>query len=209
MMCAKWTAPTGEISRGPEDRPGTTPWRSAADEVSLSDKRIETGGSLRRLTVAVVVDGVPSPTDPKLVVPRPHDELDRLQALVSSAVGADPKRGDVVTVESVPFIDLDKAVAAEPALPAEPVHTRKQLMIAGGVAAGVVLLAVVLLLRRRRAKPVLLATVGDEPKLEPRPIEAQIIADPRGEALSLAARDPATSALVVRAWLGAGEQAKA
>lgn len=34
--------PTGEISRGPEDRPSTTPWRSAADEVSLSDKRIET-----------------------------------------------------------------------------------------------------------------------------------------------------------------------
>ncbi|MGB2622124.1 MAG: amidohydrolase family protein [Candidatus Acidiferrum sp.] len=28
-------------SRGPEDRPGTTPWRSAADEVSLGDKRIE------------------------------------------------------------------------------------------------------------------------------------------------------------------------
>jgi hypothetical protein len=35
-------APTGEISRGPEDRPGTTPWRSAADEVTLSDKRVET-----------------------------------------------------------------------------------------------------------------------------------------------------------------------
>jgi hypothetical protein len=35
-------AATGEISRGPEDRPGTTPWRSAADDVSLSDKRIET-----------------------------------------------------------------------------------------------------------------------------------------------------------------------
>jgi hypothetical protein len=35
-------APTGEVSRGPEDRPGTTPWRSAADEVSLSDKRIDT-----------------------------------------------------------------------------------------------------------------------------------------------------------------------
>ncbi|HKN74823.1 MAG TPA: amidohydrolase family protein [Candidatus Acidoferrum sp.] len=33
--------PTGEVSRGPEDRPATTPWRSAADEVSLSDKRIE------------------------------------------------------------------------------------------------------------------------------------------------------------------------
>lgn len=32
---------TQEVSRGPEDRPGTTPWRSAADEVSLSDKRID------------------------------------------------------------------------------------------------------------------------------------------------------------------------
>src|SRR5467141_3105872 len=29
-------------SRGPEDRPGATPWRSAADEASLSDKRVET-----------------------------------------------------------------------------------------------------------------------------------------------------------------------
>jgi imidazolonepropionase-like amidohydrolase len=32
----------GEAARGPEDRPNSTPWRSAADEVSLSDKRIET-----------------------------------------------------------------------------------------------------------------------------------------------------------------------
>jgi imidazolonepropionase-like amidohydrolase len=31
-----------ESARGPEDRPYSTPWRSAADEVSLSDKRIET-----------------------------------------------------------------------------------------------------------------------------------------------------------------------
>ena len=28
-------------SKGPEDRPGSTPWRSAANEASLSDKRIE------------------------------------------------------------------------------------------------------------------------------------------------------------------------
>jgi imidazolonepropionase-like amidohydrolase len=33
---------TGEGARGPEDRPNSSPWRSAADEVSLSDKRIET-----------------------------------------------------------------------------------------------------------------------------------------------------------------------
>src|SRR5215831_2230959 len=29
-------------ARGPEDRPGATPWRSAADEASIGDKRIET-----------------------------------------------------------------------------------------------------------------------------------------------------------------------
>ena len=31
-----------EPARGPEDRPSSTPWRSAADEVNLTDKRIET-----------------------------------------------------------------------------------------------------------------------------------------------------------------------
>jgi imidazolonepropionase-like amidohydrolase len=30
------------VARSPEDRPGTTPWRNAADEVNLADKRIET-----------------------------------------------------------------------------------------------------------------------------------------------------------------------
>src|SRR2546425_12747465 len=30
------------VPGGPEDRPATTPWRSAADEASLTDKRIET-----------------------------------------------------------------------------------------------------------------------------------------------------------------------
>lgn len=32
----------GVTARGPEDRPGSTPWRIAADEASLGDKRIET-----------------------------------------------------------------------------------------------------------------------------------------------------------------------
>jgi imidazolonepropionase-like amidohydrolase len=40
---AAGTARRGEEpARGPEDRPASTPWRSAADEVSLTDKRIET-----------------------------------------------------------------------------------------------------------------------------------------------------------------------
>jgi len=34
--------PSGPIPMGPEDRPGTTPWRVAADEFKTDDKRIET-----------------------------------------------------------------------------------------------------------------------------------------------------------------------
>jgi imidazolonepropionase-like amidohydrolase len=34
--------PAQVVARSPEDRPGTTPWRNAADEVNLGDKRIET-----------------------------------------------------------------------------------------------------------------------------------------------------------------------
>ncbi len=41
----------GETARGPEDRPNTAPWRNAADEVSLSDKRIETWRSAGFTTV--------------------------------------------------------------------------------------------------------------------------------------------------------------
>ena len=40
-----------EVSRGPEDRPASTPWRSASDEVSLSDKRIESWRSAGFTTV--------------------------------------------------------------------------------------------------------------------------------------------------------------
>jgi imidazolonepropionase-like amidohydrolase len=36
------TRPAAPLSRGPEDRPASTPWRDAAGEATLSDKRIET-----------------------------------------------------------------------------------------------------------------------------------------------------------------------
>lgn len=44
-------------SRGPEDRPGATPWRSAADEASLSDKRVETWRSAGFTTVIAAPKG--------------------------------------------------------------------------------------------------------------------------------------------------------
>jgi len=46
-----------ERARGPEDRPYSTPWRSGADEVSLSDKRIETWRSAGFTTVVSAPKG--------------------------------------------------------------------------------------------------------------------------------------------------------
>jgi imidazolonepropionase-like amidohydrolase len=49
--------PQQPISHGPEDRPGSTPWRSAADEASLSDKRVETWRSAGFTTVVSAPKG--------------------------------------------------------------------------------------------------------------------------------------------------------
>jgi imidazolonepropionase-like amidohydrolase len=38
---ASGAAATRPLSRGPEDRPASTPWRDAADEANLTDKRVE------------------------------------------------------------------------------------------------------------------------------------------------------------------------
>jgi imidazolonepropionase-like amidohydrolase len=48
---------TRPISRGPEDRPGSTPWRDAAGEASLTDKRIETWRSAGFTTVVSAPKG--------------------------------------------------------------------------------------------------------------------------------------------------------
>jgi len=45
------------VSRGPEDRPGATPWRSGADEASLNDKRVETWRSAGFTTVLCAPKG--------------------------------------------------------------------------------------------------------------------------------------------------------
>ena len=65
-------------------------------------------GAIRRLTVAVLVDGV-SGTDAngaQTLQPRPEDELAALRDLVAAAVGFDEARGDVITLRSLGFEPL-------------------------------------------------------------------------------------------------------
>jgi imidazolonepropionase-like amidohydrolase len=65
VAAATGPAPAGDagakaqptVSRGPEDRPGTTPWRSAADEVNPGDPRVETWRSAGFTTVIAAPKG--------------------------------------------------------------------------------------------------------------------------------------------------------
>jgi flagellar M-ring protein FliF len=74
------------------------------------------GGRVKRLSVAVLVDGVytKAPTGEMTYQPRPQEELDRIAALVRSSVGFDAKRGDQVEVVNLRFAD---APAQPEALP--------------------------------------------------------------------------------------------
>ncbi|MCX7646878.1 MAG: flagellar basal-body MS-ring/collar protein FliF [Rhodobacteraceae bacterium] len=75
-------------------------------EVSETQREILRGpGAIRRITVAVLVDGVPG-TDAQgnpTQLPRPEEEMAALRELVASAVGFDEARGDVITLKSMPF----------------------------------------------------------------------------------------------------------
>lgn len=76
-------------------------------------ERVRPAGEVRRLTVAVMVDGVRGvdADGQPLWSPRPEEELAALKALVQSAVGFDEARGDVVTIESLEFSEIGQAGA--------------------------------------------------------------------------------------------------
>lgn len=75
-------------------------------EVSETQRELLRGpGSIRRLGVAVLVNGVPSTAEDGTLtlVPRPPEELADLRELVAAAVGIDEARGDTLTVKSLAF----------------------------------------------------------------------------------------------------------
>lgn len=66
-------------------------------------------GKIERLSVAVLVDGVYKKNDKgvKEFQPRSEKEIENMEDLVKSAVGFNARRGDQVTVTSVPFKKIE------------------------------------------------------------------------------------------------------
>jgi len=181
----------------------------------VTEKRTVAGGALRRVTVAVVIDGAPGPDG----AARSKEELDKISSLVRSAVGFDERRGDAVTVESVPFL-VGEAPEAPPAKPFTLEPTKKMAGIAAGALAVLVLLTGALVVRARRRRRVVstaLALAAAKERENAAAVTVEILAAPEKQpslddlrqlVLQRAAADPATAALVVRSWLGQHEAAR-
>jgi flagellar M-ring protein FliF len=81
-------------------------------EVSETEREIiRAPGAIKRLTVAVLVNELVSIDENQNSVqePRPKEELDALRELVSSAVGFDEERGDIITIKSMKLQSVSAA----------------------------------------------------------------------------------------------------
>ena len=75
------------------------------------------GGRVNRISVAVVVDGIYAKNDKGELTyqPRAKEEIDRIAALVRSAIGFDQKRGDQVEVANLRLAETPTISMSEPA----------------------------------------------------------------------------------------------
>jgi len=107
-------------------------------------------GSIKRLTVAVVVDGyynkTPNATT-ETFAPRTEDELRRIQDLVANAVGFDAQRRDSITVSSMPFKNSDLNVTETEPVPGFSWQNLKSPLIRNGLIALVLLSFMFMVLR--------------------------------------------------------------
>ncbi len=148
-------------------------------------------GSLKRLTVAVVVDGLykapAGSTGAERFEPRSDAELTRLQSLVAEAVGIDSERRDSITITSLPFKD-NELLPLEEAIPAIEGFSYERLgqnLMKNGLILSVILLFFFSVLR-----PFLRwATTGDLEK------ELSLLPKTVGELELAKAQDPALMAL--------------
>lgn len=112
--------------------------------------KVKNTGTIRRLTAAVLVDGVyETDAEGKEVYrKRSDDEMEQIIALVKSAVGYDANRGDMVEVENLRFAEAQD-VAVEKGEMLYLGFTKAELMrMAEGLGVAIVAILVILLVIR-------------------------------------------------------------
>jgi flagellar M-ring protein FliF len=86
-------------------------------EISRTTKtEVIDGGGIKRVSIAVVVDGTYAKNDKGELTyqPRSKEEIDRIAALVRTAIGYDQKRGDQIEVANLRFAESQQMPVAEP-----------------------------------------------------------------------------------------------
>lgn len=99
--------PEGDANGGGTDESQETNSRERVNyEVSETRREVRRApGEVRRISVAVLLEGVRETGADGAAVwrPRPEEEIDALRQLVESAIGFDAERGDVVAIRSLEF----------------------------------------------------------------------------------------------------------
>ena len=177
-------------------------------------------GDIRRLSVAVLLNGRYNKKG--VFAPVPLDEVKALEETVKRAVGFNLERGDTVTVQATQFAKLDGDDLAGPA----GFFSNKPWLPYAMAALALVAVLGTLVLVFRTKKPLPLPTApalldplrvlgelpsGQEraaaaaslPDAERRRLleEPEVAGEIRAHALELASKDPATAAVVLKAWL--------
>jgi len=189
----------------------------------ITQKTTTPPGEIRRLSVAVVLNGRYEKHGEKSVfVPRTPDEVQGLESIVKHAVGFNQERGDEVELRAVQFARLD---TEEPQVLDPLAKYRRYLPFAAAGLVGILLLtAIIMVWRRSKAKKAAEALApalaeaqlagftpeGNVVQLGTNEARTLLLEDTpgseeiRARALELAAKDPATAAVVLRRWLSAG-----
>lgn len=112
--------------------------------------KIKNTGTVKRLTVAVMVDGVyDKDAEGKNVYrDRTPEEMDQLTALVKSAVGYDANRGDVVEVENMKFVSIAENIDTASEILIFGFTKDELIRIAEGLGVAIVAILVILLVIR-------------------------------------------------------------
>lgn len=112
--------------------------------------KVKNTGTIKRLTTAVMIDGVyeKNAEGEEVYRPRTEAEMEKITALVKSAVGFDANRGDVVDVENMRFT----SISADMEEVSEVLYmgfTKDELLrIAEGLGVAIVAILVILLVVR-------------------------------------------------------------
>ena len=178
-------------------------------EVSkIVSRRVEPMGTIRKLSVAVLIDGAAKGGEgAKEFVPRPAEELERYKELVKKAVGFSEERGDQIEVVSAPF---EGVLQAEPDAPGMLDRMSDWSDVIWRVV-GVLLFLVVSL---TVVRPFLLAMVSRVPAVPQRALVAAVeqMALPEPTSFTrdvgeIARTNPQQTAMVIRQWVEAERQA--